>query len=233
MNAQMSAALKSEAAAAALKEVRNGMRLGIGSGSTVNELIKLLAKEAAAGLDIIGVPASEASAQLCNQLGVPLTTLDETPELDLCIDGADEIADGLALIKGGGAALLREKIIATASARMVVIADRSKVVDTLGKFPLPIEVVQFGLGATRVKLEQHLKTNGLSGELVLRGGAEAPVVTDNGNFIIDAHLGTIPDPEAFAKGLNDIPGVVENGLFINLAMRAYVAGDDRVEIIER
>ncbi|MDD7908976.1 MULTISPECIES: ribose-5-phosphate isomerase RpiA [Pseudovibrio] len=229
----MSAALKVEAAAAALKEVKSGMRLGIGSGSTVNELIKLLAEEVKGGLDVVGVPASEASASLCRELGVPLTTLNETPELDLCIDGADEIAPGLALIKGGGAALLREKMIVMASQRFIVIADQTKIVETLGTFPLPIEVVQFGLGATRVKLEKHVEAHGLAGELVLRGGADAPLVTDNGNYIIDAHLGSIPDPEAFAAGLNDIPGVVENGLFINLAMRAYVAGTDQVKIIER
>ena len=141
-------ALKIEAARAALAHVGDGMRLGIGTGSTAEEFVRLLAEKVAAGLTIVGVPTSERTAALCRELGVPLSTLDETPELDLTIDGADEIDPDLALIKGGGGALLREKIVAAASARMIVIADESKIVETLGRFPLPIEVNRFGLRAT-------------------------------------------------------------------------------------
>ena len=140
--------LKIEAARVALTHVEDGMRLGIGTGSTAEEFVRLLAERVAAGLNVIGVPTSERTAALCRELGVPLATLDELPELDLTVDGADEVDAHLTLIKGGGGALLREKIVAAASARMIVIADESKVVDVLGRFPLPIEVNPFGVGAT-------------------------------------------------------------------------------------
>src|SRR5215475_15128122 len=146
-------AQKRAAAARALEFVRPGMRLGLGSGSTAKHFVELLAERVRAGLDIIAVPTSEATCAQAERLGVPLTTLDETPALDLTVDGADEIAPYLTLIKGGGAALLREKIVAAASARMVVIADDSKFVPVLGRFPLPIEVVPFGLAATRRAVE--------------------------------------------------------------------------------
>ncbi|WP_310620231.1 ribose-5-phosphate isomerase RpiA [Flexibacterium corallicola] len=228
----MNANLKAEAAAAALSEVKSGMRIGIGSGSTVNEMIRILADLVGNGLDIIGVPCSTTSEQLCRELGVPLTTLEETPELDVVIDGADEFDPRLQLIKGGGAALLREKTVAFASARMLVIADESKQVETLGKFPLPIEVNQFGLAATRRAILKHFNKSNVSGELILRESEQKPLLTDNGNFILDAHLETIPDPEALAKGLNDIPGVMEHGLFINMAQRAYVAGKNGIRVVE-
>ncbi|WP_068316626.1 ribose-5-phosphate isomerase RpiA [Polycladidibacter hongkongensis] len=219
----MSQSLKVKAAAAALEEVQNGAKLGIGTGSTANEMIRLLAKKVEAGFEVIGVPTSKASEALCRELGVPLTTLEETPQLDLTIDGADELDAQLSLVKGGGGALLREKLVAAASKKMVVIADGSKVVEHLGKFPLPIEVQQFGLNATKVALQDHFAKNGVAGELVLRGAADAPFITDNGNYILDAHLDKILNPPALACGLNDIPGVVEHGLFIGLASTAYVA----------
>ncbi|KZL24897.1 ribose-5-phosphate isomerase RpiA [Pseudovibrio sp. Ad37] len=228
----MAMSLKAQAAAAALKEVKPGMKLGIGSGSTVNELIRLLAEMVKDGFEIIGVPASSYSQALCDELGVPLTTLDEAPVLDLVIDGADEIDPQLNLIKGGGAALLREKIIAAASGSMLVIADESKIVDTLGKFPLPVEVVPFGLEATRQMMQNSLDAEGLQGEMILRMAGEKPLVTDNGNYILDCHLQAISNPKSLAKRLEVIPGVVEHGLFIDMAARAYVAGTDEIRVLE-
>ncbi len=144
--------LKIEAARAALGHIESGMRLGIGTGSTAEEFVRLLAEKVGAGMRITGVPTSERTAALCRELGVPLATLDELPELDLTVDGADEVDPALSLIKGGGGALLREKIVAAASAGLVVISDASKLVDTLGRFPLPIEVNRFGLKATELAI---------------------------------------------------------------------------------
>jgi ribose 5-phosphate isomerase A len=216
--------MKIEAAAEALKHVENGMRLGIGTGSTAEEFVRLLAEKVAEGLTVRGVPTSERTARLCLELGVPLNSLDELPDLDLTIDGADEVDAQLRLIKGGGGALLREKIVAAASRRMLVIADESKVVDTLGRFPLPIEVNPFGLSSTRIAIERTAARLGLSGEIIQRGQNGVPFRTDGGHFILDASFGLIPDAEALANGLNAIPGVVEHGLFINLASLAIIAG---------
>ena len=216
--------MKIEAAAEALKNVENGMRLGIGTGSTAEEFVRLLAEKVAEGLAVRGVPTSERTARLCLELGVPLNSLDELPELDLTIDGADEVDSRLRLIKGGGGALLREKIVASASARMIVIADETKVVDTLGAFPLPIEVNPFGLTSTRIGIERLAERSGLSGEISQRATNGVPFRTDGGHFILDASFGLIPDAEALANGLNTIPGVVEHGLFINLASLAIIAG---------
>src|SRR5215468_2430909 len=157
--------LKHAAAAKAVEFVRPGMRLGLGTGSTARYFVTLLAEHVRRGLDIVGVPTSEATRADAERQGVPLTTLDETPALDLTIDGADQIAPDLTLIKGGGGALLREKIVAAASARMVVIADSSKLVETLGRFPLPIEVVPFGLGATERAVHAAIAASGHSGPL--------------------------------------------------------------------
>ncbi len=221
----MSDELKRASAEAALEEVRSGMKLGIGTGSTAEFFVRALADKVAGGLDVIGVPTSERTAALCKELGVPLTTLDETPELDLTIDGADELDAELQLIKGGGAALLREKIVAAASARMVVIADESKVVETLGQFPLPIEVMPFGLESTRRAVVKVADALALSGEVKLRLNEQGePVVTDGGHYILDGRWGRIPDAAALADRLAAIPGVVEHGLFIGLATAAYVAG---------
>ncbi|TYR33709.1 ribose-5-phosphate isomerase RpiA [Mesorhizobium microcysteis] len=215
--------LKIEAAREALGHVEDGMKLGIGTGSTAEEFVRLLAVKVGEGLSIIGVPTSERTAALCTELGVPLSTLDETPRLDLTIDGADEIDPHLGLIKGGGGALLREKIVAAASSKMIVIADASKLVDTLGRFPLPIEVNPFGLGATRAAIEDAAARLGLKGELTLRMTNDAPFVTDGGHFIIDASFGRIPDTRALSDALHAIPGVVEHGLFLGLAKAAIVA----------
>ncbi|MEZ5839444.1 MAG: ribose-5-phosphate isomerase RpiA [Hyphomicrobiales bacterium] len=224
--------LKKAAAAAAIAYVEDGMRLGIGTGSTADEFTRLLGARVAEGLKIIGVPTSERTAALAGSLGIPLSTLDETPELDLTVDGADELDAGLRLVKGGGGALLREKIVAAASARMLVIADASKKVETLGRFPLPIEVNPFGLGATRIAVEAAAKRLGLDGPIALRKAADGSTfVTDGGHFILDASFGRIPDPEALANALVEIPGVVEHGLFIGLASVALVAGPGGVETL--
>jgi ribose 5-phosphate isomerase A len=223
--------LKVEAARAALAHVADGMRLGIGTGSTAEEFVRLLAEKVEAGLSIVGVPTSERTARLCLELGVPLSTLDETPELDLTVDGADEIDPALSLIKGGGGALLREKIVAAASARMIVIADRSKLVATLGRFPLPIEVNIFGLAATRIALMRAAERLGLAGPLTLRMTNGAPFVTDGGHLIIDASFGLIPDTRALSNALHAIPGVVEHGMFLGMASVAIVASADGVETL--
>lgn len=220
--------LKIEAARAALAYVNDGMKLGIGTGSTAEEFVRLLAERVNNGLLVIGVPTSERTAALCTELGVPLATLDEEPVLDLTIDGADEIGPGLSLVKGGGGALLREKIVAAASGGMIVIADSSKVVETLGGFPLPIEVNRFGLNATRRAIERAAIRLGLTGEIHLRhSGAEA-FVTDGGHLILDASFGRIPDPQALSLALHAIPGVVEHGLFLGLCTRAVVASPDGI-----
>src|SRR4030088_2622977 len=163
---------KRAAAARALEFVRPGLRLGLVSGSTAKHFVELLAERVRAGLDVIGVPTSETTRRDAVRLGIPLTTLDETPALDLTVDGADEVAPDLSLIKGGGGALLREKIVASASAGMVVIVDETKWVATLGRFPLPIEVVPFGLTATRRALDHGAVAAGCSGPMVLRPGKD-------------------------------------------------------------
>ena len=225
---------KREAAAGALEFVRPGMRLGLGTGSTAKPFVEMLGERVRAGLDVIAVPTSEATRALAEQCGIRLTTLDETPALDLTIDGADEIAPDLALIKGGGGALLREKIVAAASARMVVIADSSKWVAALGRFPLPIEVVPFGLGATERAVAAAIAATGNSGPLTLRRDkAGHAFVTDGGHFILDAALQKIADPRSLADRLAAIPGVVEHGLFIGLAQVAVIAGPEGRRVVER
>ena len=224
---------KQLAAHAALDLVEPGMRLGLGTGSTAARFVSALGLKVAAGLKVIAVPTSEATRAQAEALRIPLTTLDETPELDLTIDGADEIDGSLRLIKGGGGALLREKIVASASRRMAVIADSSKKVAVLGRFPLPIEVVPFGLGATRRKLEKLCARLGLSGPLTPRLNGGAPFVTDGGHYILDAAFGAIPDPERLAAHLVAEPGVVEHGLFLDLATEALLASADGVETLQR
>jgi ribose 5-phosphate isomerase A len=221
-------AAKIEAARAALEYVRTGMRLGIGSGSTAEEFVRLLAGRVAEGLRITGVPTSERTAALCREGGVPLSDLDRTPHLDLAVDGADEIDPQLALIKGGGGALLREKIVAAAADRMIVIADSTKLVDVLGRFPLPVEVNRFGLSATRLAIERAAAKLGLDGPLTLRMTNGEPFVTDGGHFIVDASFGRIPDTRALSNALFAIPGVVEHGLFLGMADTAIVAGSGGV-----
>ncbi|QPC87978.1 ribose-5-phosphate isomerase RpiA [Mesorhizobium sp. NBSH29] len=224
-------ALKIEAARTALSYVESGMRLGIGSGSTAEEFVKLLAEKVAGGMDVIGVPTSERTAALCMELGVPLTSLDEMPQLDLTIDGADEVDPALGLIKGGGGALLREKIVASASAAMVVIADQSKYVETLGRYPLPIEVNRFGLETTRLAILRVAAKLGLPGDLTLRMTRGEAFVTDGGHLILDASFGRIPDTRALSEALHAIPGVVEHGMFLGLATTAILAGADGIQTL--
>ena len=229
----MSRELKIKAAEAAFEFVKDGMKLGIGTGSTADEFIRILGASVAKGLNVIGVPTSERSAALCREVGVPLSTLDETPELDLTIDGADETDRELTLIKGGGGALLREKIVAAASADMVVIADDSKLVDTLGAFPLPIEVNPFGLGATRRAVEKCSEALNLSGAINLREADGRPYLTDGGHFILDASFGRIPDAKGLSSALLEIPGVVQHGLFIGLASTVVLAGEGGINLLRR
>lgn len=222
-------AMKIEAARAALGFVEGGMKLGIGTGSTAEEFVKLLAERVAEGLEIIGIPTSERTAALCRELGVPLSMLEDTPLLDLTIDGADEVDANLGLIKGGGGALLREKIVAFASSRMIVIADGSKVVETLGQFPLPIEVNIFGLASTRIALKNAADSLNLKGSIDLRVDAGGETfVTDGGHYILDASFGHISDPDALSLALHAIPGVVEHGMFLGLADTAIIATEDGI-----
>ena len=223
--------LKRRAAAAALDYVQDGMRIGLGTGSTAAHFIALLGERVARGLEVLAVPTSESTARLAREAGVRLTSLDDAPELDLDVDGADEIGPGLALIKGGGGALLREKIVAYASARMIVIADSGKRVDELGAFPLPIEVIPFGLTATALAVEQAALELGLSVAIDVRQQGKGPFVSDSGNRILDASFGRIPDPEALADRLAQIPGVVEHGLFLGIADLALIATPEDVSVL--
>src|SRR3954452_23317084 len=191
--------LKRQAAARALERVNDGMKLGLGTGSTARHFVELLGERVRAGLKVVGVPTSEATRADAVRCGVALTTLDDVDRLDLTVDGADEIDPAFNLIKGGGGALLREKIVAAASDRMIVIADDSKWVKTLGRFPLPVEVIPFGLSATQRAMARAFAESGVSGQMVLRkGGYVHAFVTDGGHWIVDAHLGQITDAPRLA-----------------------------------
>ncbi len=225
---------KQQAAERALTLVEDGMTLGLGTGSTAARFVDLVGQKVKAGLRVRCVPTSEATRVQAERLGIPLITLDQQPFLDITVDGADELDSELRLIKGGGGALLIEKIVATASGRMVVIADASKQVETLGRFPLPVEIVRFGFGATRNMIEVLAADAGCRGEIKQRMGADGqPFVTDSGNFILDCAFGRIEEPEALDEALKLIPGVVENGLFLGIADAAIVAGPDGVVMLER
>jgi len=226
--------LKRQAAARALEEVQGGMKLGLGTGSTARHFVDLLGEKVRAGLKVVGVPTSEATRAQALACGIALTTLDDVDRLDLTVDGADEIDHSLNLIKGGGGALLREKIVAAASDRMVVIADESKWVATLGRFPLPIEIIPFGIAATRHAIAEAFAKAGVSGQMAVRKGKDGHVfVTDGGHWIVDAHLGRIGEPPRLAGLLSQIPGVVEHGLFIGMARTAVLAGAQGIRVVER
>lgn len=228
----MSLQFKIDAANAAMSLVKDGMKVGLGSGSTAEEFVRALAPKVAEGLSIIGVPTSERTGALARELGIQISTLENYPRLDLTIDGADELDGNLQLIKGGGAAHLREKIVAYASDKMAVIADHSKKVDMLGAFPLPLEVIPFGLAATKNAIEKLCEVEfGLTAALTVRKTAGTPVMTDSGNLVVDASFGRIPDTKGLAIGLSQIPGLVEHGLFIDIADVAFIAGPGGVEII--
>ena len=224
---------KLAAARRALSFVEPRMRLGLGTGSTASVFVELLGAEVRAGLSVLCVPTSEQTRVLAEKLDIPLSTLDETPLLDLTIDGADEFDNELRLIKGGGGALLREKIVATASDRMIVIADASKRVEKLGRFPLPVEVVKFGVTATRNMIEMLAADSGCHGDITLRLKPDGKAfITDSGNLIFDCAFGQIDDPESLDEALKFIPGVVENGLFLGIADAAIIGGPEGVSVIE-
>lgn len=212
------------AAKRAVEFVAEGMRVGLGTGTTATLFIRELGKAVQNGLRIQAIATSEASADLARQLGIPLTNFAETPVLDLNVDGADEVAPGLALIKGGGGAHLREKIVASAAKQFIVVADESKVVKTLGKFPLPVEVIQLALPLVTLRLKEL----GLNPVLRPARQGTGPWITDEGNVLLDCHCGAIERPEETAAEIRNIVGVVEHGLFLGMATLALVAGENGV-----
>ena len=219
---------KELAGRAAAKLVSDGQVVGLGTGSTAYFAVIALGERVKAGLKIVGIPTSNATADLARKVGVPLTTLDEHSEIDITIDGADEVDPQLNLIKGGGGALLREKVVASASKKMVVVADSGKLVSQLGRFPLPVEIIPFARAVVAMKLVSL----GATPKIRLKADGQ-PYVTDNGNHILDASFGRIADPPAVARSLSDTPGVVEHGLFIGLAKVALLGKGTQVQEIKR
>jgi ribose 5-phosphate isomerase A len=215
------------AAEHSLHFVQDGMCLGLGSGSTAAVMLELLGQRVRQGLQIHGIPTSAASERIARKAGIPLIGFDQVTQLDLTIDGADEADPDLNLIKGGGGALLREKIVASLSRHVVIIVDSHKRVDRLGQFPLPVEVVKFAWQPIARRLED------LGSQVDLRRGADGkPYLTDEGNYILDCAFGAIEDPPELARVLNAMPGVMEHGLFVNLAHTLVVAQDDGVSVVE-
>lgn len=226
-------AWKRAAAEKALEYVSPDMKIGLGTGSTAAHFVDLIGKKVQDGFKVTAVPTSEPTRQQAERLGIPLATLDDVLFLDLTVDGADEFDNQLRLIKGGGGALLREKIVATASEKMVVIADFSKRVERLGHFPLPVEVVRFGISASMNLMEIVCADAGCEGDMAVRKTSDgAPFVTDNGNLIVDCSFGRIDDPEALDEALKFVPGVVEHGLFLGIADHAIVSGPDGVVVLD-
>lgn len=224
---------KKAAAIAALEYVKAGNKVGLGTGSTANHFITALAEKARGGFDVQCVATSRASFQLASSLGLKMTTLEKQAHLDVTVDGADEFDGNFQLIKGGGGALLVEKIVATSSRYMVVIADQSKKVNALGKFPLPVEVVPFGVNATAWKIERALKICDLKGKMQLRLKDGKPFVTDSGNAIIDVTIGHIPEPRRLDNLIKSIPGVVDHGLFIDICGIILMGTDDGVQTFRK
>jgi ribose 5-phosphate isomerase A len=223
-------ALKRAAAAKALTYVESGMRLGLGTGTTAEIFLELLVEKTRGGLNIVGAPTSKRTEEKARALDIPLDDLDRIAPLDLAIDGADEADHDLNLVKGGGGALLREKIVAASARRMIVIADSSKLVERLGRFPLPVEVTPFGHATTAQRIKNVVAALGYAEVAIrLRDG----FVTDSGNVIYDCGLGVIRDPRLLAMSLGVVPGVVDHGLFLNLATSLIVAGPNGVEIINK
>ncbi|MEL6568161.1 MAG: ribose-5-phosphate isomerase RpiA [Pseudomonadota bacterium] len=225
---------KENAAAAAMEFVEDGMTIGLGTGSTAKFFVEMLADEMADGLVVRCVPTSEQTRSLAESLGVPLVPIDQVDRIHLTVDGADEVDGTGNLIKGGGAALLREKIIASASDHMVVIADPSKQVERLGAFPLPVEVTPFGFTITAKQVFDELCASGIEKpRVVLRTGDDGdPLITDGGNHILDCHCQRIPDVDATAARLSGIAGVVEHGLFIAMARTVIIGNEGGAVVFE-
>ncbi len=219
---------KEAAARAGLRFIRDGQVVGLGSGSTATHFIKLLGEEVKKGLHITGIPTSVRSRELAQSLGIPLTTLDECQEIAVTVDGADEFDPHLRLVKGGGGALLREKIVASATRQLVIVADASKQVPKLGKFPLPVEVIRFAQALIAKRI------TALGANVQLRTEPDGrPYLTDENNYILDCSFGEIRDPEALARRLSDMPGVVEHGLFIGMASLVLLADGSEVRELWR
>jgi ribose 5-phosphate isomerase A len=219
--------MKKAAAPAVLPKIKDGMKIGLGTGSTANHFITALAEKVKAeNLNVVCVPTSAATTTLAQSLGLKLVTLDEHPVLDITVDGADEIDSNFRLIKGGGGALLLEKIVASSSRFVVTIADESKLVKKLGTFPLPVEVVPWGVKATAWKIERAYKTLGMDVKMRLRAKDNQAFRTDGGNCILDCMVDELKEPDRLEVMLNNIPGIVNNGLFIGICGVAYIARAD-------
>ena len=229
----MSKEMKIIAAKEALTYVKDGMKIGLGTGSTVDEFLILLSEEIQNGLNIYGVVTSEKTKNLSNKLSIPLNTLENVKKLDLTIDGADEIDTNLSLIKGGGGALLREKIIAYNSNELLIIADESKLVDKLGDFKLPIEISPYEHEVTSLRIMNKLNKIGYEGTIGLRKDNKNIFITDGGNYIYDLSVGLISEPNIIEQTLNLIPGVFENGLFIDLTKKVIIGGQEGTRIISK
>src|SRR5271156_4768434 len=219
---------KEAAARASLRFVKDGQVVGVGTGSTAAYFIQLLGEQVKNGLKIRGIPTSDRSREQAAELGIPLTTLDECQQIDVTVDGADEVDPQLRLIKGGGGALLREKIVASATKQLVIVADATKRVPVLGKFPLPVEVIKFAQALVAKKIQA------LGAAVELRRGADGkPFLTDENNHILDCRFGKIPDADGLARQLSDMPGIVEHGLFIGMANVVLVANGSEVVELRR
>ncbi|MEE2690832.1 MAG: ribose-5-phosphate isomerase RpiA [Pseudomonadota bacterium] len=226
--------MKRLAAAEAVKHVQSGMTLGIGTGSTAAHFIDMLGEKVRAGVSVRGVPTSEDTRRKCEAAGVAMIEPDETTAIDLAVDGTDEVDARLNLIKGGGGALLREKIVAGAARRFIVIADASKKVAELGRFALPVEIDRFSYGLTVRRVREAIAAEGLKGELALRHDCEGRAfLSDGGNLILDCALGRIHEPARLEAALKAIPGVVETGLFLGMADLVILAGAAGIETLER
>ncbi|MDE0482579.1 MAG: ribose-5-phosphate isomerase RpiA [Candidatus Poribacteria bacterium] len=218
---------KKIAAEKATEEVRDGTVVGLGTGSTVYYALLKLGAMVREGLNIVGIPTSDGTEKIALEQGISLSTLAAHPTIELTIDGADEVDAHLNLIKGGGAALVREKIIANASKRILIVVDESKISRVLGtSFALPVEIVQFGWEATQREVDK------ICGKSDIRGGIEDPLITDNGNYILDCHFDGIPEPKTVELQLNNIPGVVENGIFVDRADKIIVGTSSGIKYME-
>jgi len=219
--------LKQQVGEEAITFIKDGMKVGLGSGSTMYYAVKKLGERVKNGLQVVGIPTSNTTAEWAKEFGVPLTSFSETQSLDIAIDGSDEVDDNLQLIKGGGGALLREKVVANAAKEFLVIVDESKMVNHLGQFPLPIEIVPFGWEVTASKV------SAFGCNPVLRKVENEVFYTDNGNYILDCHFEQIPNPKKLHQDLISIVGVAETGLFIDMATRVLVGKDGKVETVEK